>query len=793
MRRAFPRAVLLCALATAAFAASGKKPGDEVRADGYDALNSEGQAVLGELKVQRGDDAGAAITYRKSIDADVKNGRGGNVAALDLYRSSEIALRAGQYAEARRLLQILVQRYPQTEWALRGQRLLDAIPGADLPSSYAAPDSPFVPAMPSTSGEDALSRLRSAIEAGADDQALGDAYDFLSRYPDRPERYEVGLAAAALHLRRGEPERALKYLIPLAKSDSRAPRLRTRAIHLLGGALTALGRDAEVLKVVPAADPASVADRWLALAQIWRAAALERTGHRDEAADLYRGISASDQQSPVRAYALAAIASDWERHGKPDRARDALARAGAEAGRWKLENLRDTLALAGATALARAKRLDDAAKAYLDFTRRFPGSPLLAQAFYERGMALKRLGRPEEAVTSFESLLDHAPDSAYAADAHLQLGQLDTELGRTSEALSQYKKMGKISEAKDADREALLLMAQVHYNAKRWADAIPLYRRYLKEGPEDSKTKEVEGLLLVSLWSSDKSDPELAELAAKLPDHPLVASIRWSLAAAAYKRGDWAAADSLFRRQIEADPKSPRTGEARFYRAEALRQLGNTADAADAYRKFLKNHPKDPRVKEASMRLGALLYESGDSAGAAAAYGRVTGNDAEAADAAYNRALALAKSGKGAASAWETFAGKFPRHAKASWAWWEAARLREESRNTEAAAKDYERATGPGERAKSLYALGRLREKLKLTSRAKQAYELLKGASPKDDPARLAGLLRLGLLLELEDKPREAAPLYGEVMKRSEKGGPTFESARKRLEALTQDKTLVGK
>ncbi len=76
-------------------------------------------------------------------------------------------------------------------------------------------------------------------------------------------------------------------------------------------------------------------------------------------------------------------------------------------------------------------------------------------------------------MKSFESLLDRAPESAYAADAHLQLGQLDTELGRTGEALAHYQKMGNTSEAKDADREALLLMAQVHYNAKRWADGDP--------------------------------------------------------------------------------------------------------------------------------------------------------------------------------------------------------------------------------------------------------------------------------------------------------------------------------
>ncbi len=58
MTRALPRAVFLCALASSAFAANAdQKPDDGVRADGYDSLSD---AVLGELKVQHGDDAGAA-------------------------------------------------------------------------------------------------------------------------------------------------------------------------------------------------------------------------------------------------------------------------------------------------------------------------------------------------------------------------------------------------------------------------------------------------------------------------------------------------------------------------------------------------------------------------------------------------------------------------------------------------------------------------------------------------------------------------------------------------------------
>lgn len=756
MTRVRALAVLLCAVASAAAAGAPKSP---------DSLAGDTPAAAAE----------------KSL------------AAMSLYRSAEQALGQGEYAEARRTLKVLIERYPSSEWALRGARMLEAIPGADLPPPPAA-DAPYVAPLPASTPEDALARLRAAIGAGRDAQALGEAYDYLRRYPDRRDRFEVGLAVAALHLRRGEPDRALKFLTPLASAPGREPRLRTRAIHLLGGALTALGRDADVLKAVPAADPATVKDRWLALAQVWRAGALERMGRKDEAAELYRAVAASDVQSPVRAYALAGIAGDWERQGKPDRARDALARASAEAARWRLDGVRDALELAAAHELTRARRLEDAADAYLDFARNFPKSPLIAQAFYERGLALKRLGRPGDAAKSFETLLERAPDSAYAADAHLQLGQLYTELGRTGDALTQYRAMGRTSEAKDADREALLLMAQVHYNAKRYADAVPLYRRWLKNAPEDAKAREVQGLLLASLWQADREDPELMLLAARLPDHPLVAQIRWSLAASAYKNRNWSAAEDLFRRQIESDPHSPRVAEARFYRAESLRQLGGrVSDAVDAYRKFLAAHPKDARAREARMRLGALLYESGDPAGAAAAYALVTGDDADAADAAYNRALALAKAGRDAAGTWESFGARFPRHAKASAAWWNAARLREDARAWEAAAKDCEKATGPAERPKALYALGRMREKLKQTPAAKAAYARLKDVAPIDDPARLSGLLRLGLMLELEDKPRDAAPLYAEVVRRAEKGSPSFETARKRLEALTGDKSLIGK
>ena len=59
-------------------------------------------------------------------------------------RTAEIALHQGEYAEARRQLQLLVQRYPSTEWAEKGRRLMDSIPGADTTAFEPEADAPPV-------------------------------------------------------------------------------------------------------------------------------------------------------------------------------------------------------------------------------------------------------------------------------------------------------------------------------------------------------------------------------------------------------------------------------------------------------------------------------------------------------------------------------------------------------------------------------------------------------------------------------------------------------------------------
>lgn len=719
--------------------------------------------------------------------ASQKNGRNKEVTDFDLYRAGEVAYYNGDFVQSRRLLKLLTSRYPDSDWARRGDHLLEQMPNDEAPAAKAEADAPYIAPQIETGDDSTLASLKAAIASRNTDSALALAYDFLRRFPQHAAREQVSLAAGGLRLRRREYEKAVGLLRPLARSGSED--VRSKAQYLLGGALVALGQYNRVIDEISAADPETERDRWSALAQIWRAEAFAELGRGAQSEKLYSAIAAAQQPSPARTFALAAVAAQLDREGKTEKSLVQLDAASAEAARWGMPDLQESLALATAAELSRANSHRKSAAAYMDFTVRFPSSPLLARALYLRALELKRIDDKLEAVRALEDLLHRAPDSAYTSEAHLQLGQLNAQLGHTDSAVSHYKEIGETSPAKSAASESLLLQAHVYYNAKRYKDAVPLYRQYLQSATDDSKAREVRGLLLVSLWRSDRADPQIFELAKQIPDHPLVPVIGWDMAVDAYKRQDWAAAADLFQRQISGNLHTPRGAEATFYRAESLRQLGS-ADAAAAYQSFLDRYPKDTRSRQVAARLGALRASAGNYAGAAAAYSRITGEDSLASEAAFARLESLQKTGKETAAGWEKFATKFSRHKSASWAWWRAARIHEDAKHFDLAEADYARARGSEERAKSLFEIGKIEEIKRHSRSAIAAYEKLRNVLPSDDPARLAGLLRLALLYELSDKPRVAAPLYSEIVRVAPQDSPTLATAKKRLESLTKEKSL---
>ena len=157
----------------------------------------------------------------------------------------------------------------------------------------------------------------------------------------------------------------------------------------------------------------------------------------------------------------------------------------------------------------------------------------------------------------------------------------------------------------------------------------------------------------------------------------------------------------------------------------------------------------------------------------------------------YYRALWLWKKPAGTRRLWPPMrlgSKRFPKHPKASLMWLMAAQARERAGRLSDAADAYARVRDDEHRPTALFSAGRLREKLKQTSVAARDYESLRACRPANNPSRLRGLLRLGLIHEVGNRPLKAMPLYGEVLRLSPRGSDDFKVAAQRLEALTSNK-----
>jgi TolA-binding protein len=770
-------ALLHCLLAPGAWAAPAPEEG-EYEPETWQSFSMEATAIVGEVRYQDKDYSSASTHFSRSLGSSVNvRDPQAPVMALDLYRTAEFAAREKDYAKARRHLHILLCRYPDTPWAKRGKLLLAILPGSD--NTQEGPE-PEIPGTLADTPEMMLSRIQGAVRQDRVADALSACLSFLDKNASHSAADEVRLLCAVLSLRAGNAQQALRDLRRLIDRSSADAGVRSKALYLLTGVLYSLG-DFESMRAA-AARFAGSRDRWASLAQAWLGGADEIDGRRDSAASRFEALALSDIRSPVRAYALASAAACQARKGRPE-ALKTMRLAAEEAERFRIPDLSASARISMGHILFSQRRLVDAAQAYSEFAARYPESAMTPGAMFLRGMSLKRAGRPKEAAAAFQELLASRPDSGPAADAHLQLGQIYDDLGQPSKAVSHYQAMGRFPGRPALEKESVLLIAQVHYNGKRFKEAAARYEEFLENFPQDPRSGQVSELLLTSYWMGDHDAPQLQKALERYPRNPIGRHMRLELGRKAFSQKRFSDAASLLSGDLPAEPAQ--AAEAKFMLAESLAALSKKADAAAAYREVVSRFPGTPMARQASFNLGNLLFENGDFKGSESAYrGSGSGNDSMAADSLFNRGLSLQKGGDaaGALRAFESLLKRFPKHPRADWARLQAGALLESSGRVREAAEAFSKVQGEG-KAEALFKLGRCRERLKSRDLARKAYEALMPVAPHSDPFRLAGLVRLGLLYEVESKPKLAEPLYREVVRLGGDGAPA-KSAAGRLQAM---------
>lgn len=736
--------------------AKSKAKGPGLSMESWHATSLEAKALRGELNYQMNDMGSAKENFDQSLDASVRyDGAEGEVVAFDLYRTAELALRRGDRARARQSLEILVGRFSGSDWARKASgalaRLDEAERGPSRPRKSGRPDESLRPVV-------LLSSIQESLRGGRDAEALKLCGRFLDRFERHDSASEIRLLEAALRLRAGDRGAASDLKALAGKGGP----VSEKAAYLLAAVESQKADASAVEGMIPEPKPGRSVGEWTLRGQVWRGLSFFKAGDLAASARAYRHVLQVPGDSPAKAYALAALGRAQHRAGRPAKALELWREASVQAKAAGLSNLDGYLSLATAHGLQAAGDTGGALAAYTAFLKAHPAHPVRDEALFFYGMTLKRNGKRDKALTIFKELTN-LTQTGYLSRALLQAGQIHYSRGEADKAAASYERMRKAAEpGSTEEKEALLLSAQCRYNTKRYAEAAADYRRILEAFPGDERSREVENLLLTSLWYAARDgvvDLESLEAAVQAhPRHPVTAHIRWRLGLGLLSAGRAEAAAGQYRRLIEDFPGSKYAPGARHQLGRSLLAMGKGREAAAAFRAVLENHASGPYARPSAQLLGAALALSGDSRAAAGAFrdflGRKdAGKDREGAMFGLAEALRRASDSRSAVAAYETLLKLFP---------------------------------GTAHAAAARYQAGLLLEKGRRTDEAKAHYQALRAVSPAWEPHRLGGMLRLGLLWELEGKVQGALKVYTEVVKLSKDRALT-------VTAIERVRAIVGR
>jgi TolA-binding protein len=443
------------------------------------------------------------------------------------------------------------------------------------------------------------------------------------------------------------------------------------------------------------------------------------------------------------------------------------------------------------------KRYRDAAAAYEDFLKRFPGHPKRLLALYQAGLAYLRIDRAGDAVDRWETIMRDSATSPLAERAWARAGDVYFQAERYTEAKRAYKGLLQHFAGSSAASLAMLRLAQCEYNAGHDADALAGYAAVSDRFPGTPAAKEAAHgteRALYRLSQTAGGSQTLEKLVEQYPNSPFAADARFQIAKRLYGEKKYAEAAEQFRRVVSQFPGYSAADHAQFLLADSYALAKANDDAKLAYEQFLSFFPNSELAPTVYFRLGLMRFEAKDYAQAAISFTRVL-EDSAAPDvraaSRYNLALCNRLIGQTdeARVALEQYRKDFPNDSRAAEVAFQLGDLDEAAGNVDEAVKEFKTALDH-KPSMSLgieiyYRVGRLYEQKGEITAALRAYESAMAAPDRDHPYRLSAVARSAALYEAKKDFPRALAAYRDIM-RNAKDPELVAAAEDRATALSR-------
>ncbi|MCC7492050.1 MAG: tetratricopeptide repeat protein [Fimbriimonadaceae bacterium] len=324
-----------------------------------------------------------------------------------------------------------------------------------------------------------------------------------------------------------------------------------------------------------------------------------------------------------------------------------------------------------AVSLFEAKKYPEALDAAKQVLAKHPQHPVVADALWYGGQALRQAKQLNEAVAWFQRLVDEHAKSALAPDALYAIVEIEQARGRREAAQKAADRLAKEYPGADAQsKNARLRMANERLTAKDYAAAAKLYREALAGASGDAAAAALHGLAEASfeLQQWDEAISAYRKLIDQHPRYQTVNRAKLRLGEALLRKGDPAGAETLYRDYLKGTPSGTDAVLARYNLALAVLQQGRKDDAIGLFGEVANADQKGDTGGSALLEVGRLQLEARRFAESRVAYQeflRRLPTRPEAATAHWGSGEASygLKDWNRAATAYKALVDGFPKHA----------------------------------------------------------------------------------------------------------------------------------
>jgi TolA-binding protein len=545
--------------------------------------------------------------------------------------------------------------------------------------------------------------------------------------------------------------------------------------HRMGNLGELSGMPHLMLQRMPASD-----SPWRAYALLIDADALAAQGRYEESQEMLGRLMNEFPQHPSAIQANRLLAWTYARQGHDDLAiateEKMLARYAAKG---NVEDMSSAF-LNKAHVLFNRKNYRDAAAAYEDFARRFPGGKNHLLALYQAGLCHLRLDHGGDAADRWETLVSLEPDAGISEKGWERLADLYFRAEHYDDAVRCYEGLLQHFAGSESAKMAVLRLAQCAYNAGDDARALERYGTVVERFPNTREAEEAERGIEMSLYrlgQQDGGETVLGELVERFPTSSFAADAQFQLAMRMYDAESYPEAADGFRRVVTQFPGHSDADRAYFLMADSYVRSGSLSEALVAFDQFMMFFPDSELRPSVQFRLGTLRFESQDYMRAAVDFTAVLESETTgevAAAAMFNLALCHRQIGRDAEAKalLEQYRKRFSGDPRRGEVAYQLGDILDREGQAKAAFEEFTTALAakpsPERTAELYYRTGMCREALEDVPGALAAYERAMGGKNKSDPFRLSALVRAAALYEGQNKIDQALTAYRDLMQNAQ-------------------------